>query len=281
MSEFDGEIRINTKINTADAEKMLMKLEEKMQQSAKQCEKIQAKMKELANQKIPTEEFAQVQAQIEKDTASLNKLIERMDKFTALGGKTDSKAFKSMQYDVEQLRNSIKQAKADKQAMQADGSDYINPKTTPQYQELNTQLQNAQSEFNSLKEASRQAASELLKTGNKGNTSFLNIGKAAEAAKKVVGGVASVAGKVKTAMGNMANKAGKAFSKLTMHTKKSNSALSRFGNTVKQLALSMVVFQVISKTFNAMVESIKSGIQNYAKYSDKFNESMSDRKSVV
>ena len=162
MSEFDGEIRINTKINTADAEKMLMKLEEKMQQSAKQCEKIQAKMKELANQKIPTEEFAQVQAQIEKDTASLNKLIERMDKFTALGGKTDSKAFKSMQYDVEQLRNSIKQAKADKQAMQADGSDYINPKTTPQYQELNTQLQNAQSEFNSLKEASRQAASELL-----------------------------------------------------------------------------------------------------------------------
>ena len=40
MSEFDGEIRINTKINTADAEKMLMKLEEKMQQSAKQCEKI-------------------------------------------------------------------------------------------------------------------------------------------------------------------------------------------------------------------------------------------------
>lgn len=25
MSEFDGEIRINTKINTADAEKMLMK----------------------------------------------------------------------------------------------------------------------------------------------------------------------------------------------------------------------------------------------------------------
>lgn len=139
---------------------------------------------------------------------------------------------------------------------------------------LNTQLQNTQSEFNSLKEASRQAASELLKTGNKGNTSFLNIGKAAEAAKKVVGGVASVAGKVKTAMGNMANKAGKAFSKLTMHTKKSNSALSRFGNTVKQLALSMVVFQVISKTFNAMVESIKSGIQNYAKYSDKFNESI-------
>ena len=150
MSEFDGEIRINTKINTADAEKMLMKLEEKMQQSAKQCEKIQAKMKELANQKIPTEEFAQVQAQIEKDTASLNKLIERMDKFTALGGKTDSKAFKSMQYDVEQLRNSIKQAKADKQTMQADGSDYINPKTTPQYQELNTQLQNTQSEFNSF-----------------------------------------------------------------------------------------------------------------------------------
>lgn len=43
----------------------------------------------------------------------------------------------------------------------------------------------------------------------------------------------------------------------------------------------MVVFQVISKTFNAMVASIKSGIQNYAKYSDKFNESMSAFKTSL
>lgn len=43
----------------------------------------------------------------------------------------------------------------------------------------------------------------------------------------------------------------------------------------------MVVFQMISKTFNAMVESIKSGIQNYAKYSDKFNESMSAFKTSL
>ena len=38
---------------------------------------------------------------------------------------------------------------------------------------------------------------------------------------------------------------------------------------------------MISKTFNAMVESIKSGIQNYAKYSDKFNESMSAFKTSL
>ena len=43
MSEFDGEIRINTKINTADAEKMLMKLEEKMQQSANNVKKYRQK----------------------------------------------------------------------------------------------------------------------------------------------------------------------------------------------------------------------------------------------
>ena len=38
---------------------------------------------------------------------------------------------------------------------------------------------------------------------------------------------------------------------------------------------------MISKTFNAMVASIKSGIQNYAKYSDKFNESMSAFKTSL
>lgn len=43
MSEFDGEIRINTKINTADAEKMLMKLEEKCSKAQNNVKKYRQK----------------------------------------------------------------------------------------------------------------------------------------------------------------------------------------------------------------------------------------------
>lgn len=47
--------------------------------------------------------------------------------------------------------------------------------------------------------------------------------------------------------------------------------VSRF----KGLALSLLLFNQITKVFNAMVKGIKEGLQNYAKYSNEYNESVS------
>lgn len=67
----------------------------------------------------------------------------------------------------------------------------------------------------------------------------------------------------------------------TIHdgTKKSNGLLSTLGSRLKGIALSLLIFNWITKGFNAMVSAMKEGFQNLAKYSDDYNKSMSALKS--
>ena len=67
----------------------------------------------------------------------------------------------------------------------------------------------------------------------------------------------------------------------TIHdgTRKSNGLLSTLGSRLKGIALSLLIFNWITKGFNAMVSAMKEGFQNLAKYSNDYNESMSALKS--
>lgn len=71
----------------------------------------------------------------------------------------------------------------------------------------------------------------------------------------------------------------KCFKAIRSGTKKSNSLLSTMGSRLKGIALSLLIFNWISKGFNAMVQSLKEGFQNLAQYSDEYNDSMSALKS--
>lgn len=63
--------------------------------------------------------------------------------------------------------------------------------------------------------------------------------------------------------------------------KKSAGLMSTLLSRLKGIVLSLLIFNWITKAFNAMVESFKTGIQNMAKYSGSFNERMSSLKSSI
>ena len=71
----------------------------------------------------------------------------------------------------------------------------------------------------------------------------------------------------------------KLFKTIQSGTKKSNSLLSTFSSRLKGIALSLLVFNWITKGFNAMVNAMKEGFHNLAQYSDEYNASMSALKS--
>lgn len=71
----------------------------------------------------------------------------------------------------------------------------------------------------------------------------------------------------------------KCFSEIQRGTKKSNGLLSTMKTRLKGIALSLLVFNWITKGFNAMVNSVKDGFHNLAKYSDEYNSSMTELKS--
>lgn len=88
----------------------------------------------------------------------------------------------------------------------------------------------------------------------------------------------------KTIKGNTASmkklpKVGKkSMNALGASTKKTGSLLSTLGSRFKGIALSLLIFNWISKGFNAMISGIKTGFQHLAKYSSEYNRNMSEMK---
>lgn len=73
----------------------------------------------------------------------------------------------------------------------------------------------------------------------------------------------------------------KQIEKVGKAAKKSAGLMSTLLSRLKGIALSLLIFNWITKAFNGMVGSFKIGIQNMAKYSGSFNERMSSLKSSI
>jgi uncharacterized coiled-coil protein SlyX len=79
----------------------------------RKVEKLREALEAYSETKIPTQAYAEVRNQIEKTEQKLTALLERQQKFLDTGGRTNSSTYKKMQYDIEQLNNSLKYAKGE------------------------------------------------------------------------------------------------------------------------------------------------------------------------
>jgi len=240
MAEYDGEIRIKTLIENGEASSKLMQMESQFQKLAREADKLSKALKDLASQKIPTEEYKAVQMQIEKDTASLDKLLARMDKFLETGGSSKSTTFKRMQYDVEELTNSIKYAKGELAAMESSGTAFIDPTTTEEYSKVSEKLLDVQSKQEVLNQKMRETAANE-KTIGAGAKDIEKVGKSA---------------------------------------KKSSGLISDMAKHIKQTVVSFAIFGAVMKVSQTISKTSTEGIQNMAKYSSEFNGKMSEMASA-
>lgn len=238
---YDGEIRIKTKIENADMSSQLMQLENRMEKTARKAQQLEDAMREMESRKIPTEEYEEVQTQIQKAQDKLSGLNDRMEKFLELGGKKSSTTFKNMQYDMADLENTIAYAKGELEAMEEDGTAFKDVKATEEYRKLSDQLGDTNREMATLSKKHDEIIDKQKKVGS-GAKQIEKVGKSA---------------------------------------KKSAGLMSTLLSRLKGIALSLLIFNWITKAFNAMVESFKTGIQNMAKYSGSFNERMSSLKSSI
>lgn len=241
MAEYDGEIRIKTLIENGEASSKLMQMESQFQKLARESDKFSKTLKDLASQKIPTEEYKAVQMQIEKDTASLDKLLARMDKLLETGGSSKSTTFKRMQYEVEELTNSIKYAKGELAAMESSGTAFIDPTTTEEYSKVSEKLLDVQSKQEVLNQKMRETV-----------VNEKSIGAGAKDIEKV----------------------GKS-------AKKSSGLISDMTKRIKQTVVSFAIFGAVMKVSQTISKAFTEGIQNMAKYSSEFNGKMSEMASAT
>lgn len=232
MAQYDASIRINTKIDSKQASTQLITLKNRIEKTADKIAGLRSKMDALKNTKIPTEEYKEISSQIEKASQKISELTARQEKFLATGGKESSSAYKKMQYDIDELRNSLPYLEGELQDLVDSGKAFTLGSDTDEFTKLGQQLKYAENDLSAL----NQKHDELVKKQSKSSKGYKKLG---DTAKKTSG-----------FLGTM---------------------VSRF----KGLALSLLIFNQISKAFNAMISGIKEGMKNLAQYSSETNEALS------
>lgn len=234
-----------------------MTLQNQINKTAQRIEMLSNKMKAMENAKVPTDEYREVQKQIDAATVKLNALNGRMEKWIELGKSTNSSAFKAMQYDAAELENTIKYAKYDLLDLEQTGEAFQNQTETDAYKKTAQDLKNANAQMAILKERMRttvESEKDMTKEAGKHNT---KLKQSTKSASKLGTAIQGALGKMK---------------KLNTSTSKAQSGFSNLVRTMKMMMLSMVVFQVMQKG----LEFVSSGLKNLAVYSSEYNKTMSE-----
>ena len=309
---YDGEIRIRTLIENGDASSSLLQLESRFQKLTRESQRLTDQMRQMERQKIPTDQYKDLQNTFDSLVANGRQLSEklkntekyvptraykeaeaaldrvsgrqaqlnhRMQEWVALGRNTDSVSYRKMQMEMadcemesdrlidalnrmeeagqdrqindkwKDLKNQMRQVgqeaaqiRAEMMRMENENAAYIDPRNTEEYQRLAARLR----EVNEQLDIMNQRMREVVDREDEMDTS-----------------------------------AGGRFGSIQGAVQQVNGAIEKFIKRVKKIALTILVFQFVSKAFRTMIEGIKTGIQNYARYSEQFNQKMSEMKSAT
>ncbi len=316
MAQYDGSIRINTKIDSKEASSQLATLGNRMQKTADKVNSLREKMDALKNAKIPTKEYGSATKEVEKLQGALEKAYTRKERFLETGGNESSRTFKGILYDIEKLETKLRQAEGDVKNLVNSGKAFILGKDTEKFKSLGQNLKYAENEMSALSQKSTElinksnnAKNSYVKLGDSVRNSFKLIGKglidipinalklgakgAVTAFQKLASVVSGAAKKSIKSFGGIVKKGllsplkavgtiGKsAFSRLSGSAKKSAGGISKFGSRIKELALSALIFNRISAIFNSMTDGMKEGFGNLYKESDGFKNSVNGLKASL
>lgn len=243
MAGYDTEIRVATKVDTSQMQRLQIQIDK----AVDKVDALTKKYDEMRSQKLPTQAYTELENKLTQAKDRLTALITEEDRLAdaglAIGAPWDNVLKKEA--DV-QLK--IESIKAEMQNLVDTGKAFT--------------LGSSPEEINKAANDLSMAKSELRMLLTRNDELIAKTRKTADGLKKV-----GTAGK-------------KAFSEMNGHVKKSSGLLGTFGSRLKGLMLSFFVFNVISKALRAMVEAIKEGLQNFAQYSDEYNRAVSSLQSA-
>lgn len=293
------------------------KLNSEFAAQKKKVEELRKKVAEYGDQKIPTAEYKEIQMEIDRAEAKMNRLIDAQERYVAMGGNKNSNQFKKYQYDIDGLANAIKYAKGELRDLENAGKAFT----------LGNETKEAVADMERLEVAERK----LSDMNNRLGTSYSSIknhvqelGGSIIQTDEYVGILRSTLNGLKMAihapislLGVLANKLGdtrkwsevltESFKRLGNSIKKAfswilkfigrsiTSGLKRISNGIfavdksanktrmslgKMLGMSLL-FSSVFRAISALTSGIGEGFQNLAQYSDETNAKISSLISAL
>ena len=147
MAQYDGSIRINTKIESKQAQAQLMTLQNQIVKAANKIDGLRSKMDALGDAKIPTQEYSDAEKEVKKLQKYLEDAYTQKERFLETGGDESSRAFKGMEYNIEKLEIKLRQAENDVKSLVDSGKAFTLGRDTEKYKKLGQQLKYAENEM--------------------------------------------------------------------------------------------------------------------------------------
>lgn len=235
-------------------------------QQEKKVEALRKKLEELNNTRVETPEFAEVSKQIEQARAKLARLEKAQEDFLEVGGKTNSKAYKRRQLQIEELRNEIRYAKGEQEDLLNSGKAYTTPDTSTAEEQL------------------RQEEEKLYSMHQRLGTSYESLKAKAAAYEQKVNALARTL-RLFNAGANLAvkgiKKMGSVLKNWIKKIKSANKETKRYRMSMGKMLASSILLSTVFHGISNVTEGIKSGFENLAQYSDSTNRSISSMMSAL
>lgn len=275
MANYDTTIRVGTSVNRKGMEAQLMALEHQIAKKADKIASIMAKMGEMKDAKLPTQEYQEIASQIGKAEQKLNKLLEKQEQMQ-LEGKDNGVAWDRLSRQIEEANSEIKYAKGELQDLVDTGKAFTLGSDTEEFEKMRMQVQYLQNDVSVLTQKHERlsarlgsAAEAYKKFKEFGREAFNRIG---SLIRKANNHIHSFGRKLKEA-------AQKHLPLFRKETERSKSALSGFGSRLKNLLSGIFIFNVISAGFRRMFSSISEGYQNLYNDNERFKSSVDSLKA--
>lgn len=217
----------------------------------RKVEKLREALEEYAETKIPTQAYAEVRNQIEKTEQKLTALLERQQKFLDTGGRTNSSTYKKMQYDIEQLNNSLKYAKGELKDLEDSGGAFTLGKDTDK--------------FSQMYDKYTTEAKKLKQMNESLGISYNRVKNEFEEYKKRLLGIDGAS-----------KKATNSTKKLGIQMKKSQKPTKKYGEALSGVVRRLVMFRLLRSTISLAFRSAREGMENLAQYSPETNKAISN-----
>lgn len=149
MAQYDGSIRINTEINSKNASAQLMSLESRIAKTADKISSLRSKMNSLKDAQVPTQEYKEISAQIEKAEAEFNKLFEKQEQMRQ-EGKDYGITWNRINAKMDETGNTIRYARAELQNLVDTGEAFTLGSDTQEYANLGRQLEYLENDYSAL-----------------------------------------------------------------------------------------------------------------------------------
>ena len=217
----------------------------------RKVEKLREALEAYSETKIPTQAYAEVRNQIEKTEQKLTALLERQQKFLDTGGRTNSSTYKKMQYDIEQLNNSLKYAKGELKDLEDSGGAFTLGKDTDK--------------FSQMYDKYATEAKKLKQMNESLGISYNRVKNEFEEYKKRLLGIDGAS-----------KKATNSTKKLGIQMKKSQKPTKKYGEALSGVVRRLIMFRLLRSTISLAFRSAREGMENLAQYSPETNKAISN-----